>query len=401
MGFIFRKDLVKRQWPDYLKKHYTLPQFGSRMMTNPGGVKNGEQVHPGRHEILCMGTAREEELLEVGDEEEVTPILFKQAWRYLHPALKNAFYIVMGFIPAFLSVGWGYAMLWFGITSVRNAITDIISGRGYRPKEWHFKNIDFDNLSHSLFWTGFSVPLLGLVKYRFDLLYPLSKTGLMFEFSQFFFICIINGLYLFSHNTLRGFDRATAGANVFRSLIAWPLAAMFAPVGNLMHIPSIVQAKIWSDFVAGLIEGTSKFNRRIHLRKRDLEELLPGINSENSETRYIAILDLLYFFKKDPRTRNSLKFILFKTSTLSQKLLDILRRKKRNQRENVDYYSYYDILLKWFDEPTHFFQLIDFILEHYKQEQSVYLTHLVSVTFYDFVDWLQKLSPHRGKKVIL
>ena len=385
MGFIFRGDLVKKQDPDYLKNHFTLPDFVSRMITKPGGKETGE--------IISMGKVKEIPANEIGDEKPVRPIPVKQAWYYLNPAIKYIFYIFIGFIPAYLTVGWGYSLVWFGITLIRNAIADIISGRGYHPKEWHLKNIDFDNLSHSLFWTGFSVPLLGFVKNQFDLLYPFHPAGFLFEFAQFFFICVANGLYISAHNQFRGFDKTTVRINFFRTLLAWPFAGVFAPVGALLAAPSIVQAKFWSDFVAGLIEGWGKFNQRIRLRKRDLKELFPNIRSKDPRIKYIAILDLLYLFRKDPRTINSLKFILFKSPNRLRKLLQITRLKKKKIPKD---FTDYDHLRKWFSESIHFFQLTDFLLENFKKDQVIYLTDLVSETFPRFQRWLVKNEPNPG-----
>lgn len=405
MGFILRSRLVKKQHPEYLKSHYTLPSFISQLIAGPGGKKrtgtgcgkdNTESFDLTENEetIISMGKSREMAPSEIGDEIEVSPIPTRRAWYYLNPVVKDIFYIMVGFIPAFLTVGWEYALIWFGITSVRNAITDIISGRGYRPKEWHVKNIDFDNLAHSLFWTGFSVPLLGFVKDQFDVLYPLAKSGYLFEFARFFFICMVNGLYLASHNTLRGFDKATIRANFFRSVLAWPFAAIFAPLGNVMLVPSIVQAKFWSDFVAGLIEGSGKFNRRFHLRKRDLDSLLPYTRSDENDIKYIAILDLLYFFRKDPRTHNSLRYIFFRTHTVWRRLARFFLLKSK---EIPDHYDDYNYLKQWFSQKSHYFQLTDFILENYKHEQVIYLTQLIADTFDRFYRWLLKHEPGEGK----
>jgi hypothetical protein len=384
MGFIFRGHLVKKQYPDYLKNHYTLPDFVSRMIAKQGGKETDE--------IISMGKVKEIPAHEIGDEKPARPIPVKQAWRYINPATKNIFYIFIGFIPAYLTVGLGYSLVWFGITLIRNAIADIISGRGYHPKEWHLKNIDFDNLSHSLFWTGFSVPLLGFVKNQFDLLYPFHPAGFLFEFEKFFFICIVNGVYISAHNRLRGFDKTTIRINFFRTLLAWPFASVFAPVGAILTVPSIVQAKFWSDFVAGLIEGWGKFNQRISLRKRDLKELFPNIRSGDPQIKYIAILDLLYLFRKDPRTRNSLKFILFKSPKGLRKLLQITRLKKRKIPKD---FTDYDHLRNWFSESIHFSQLTDFLLENFKEDQVIYLTDLVSESFPEFHRWLVKNEPKR------
>lgn len=393
MGFILRSHLVNKHASEYLKNHYALPFFTSRIITNVNGKKRtasmGKQVEP-EDEIISMGRSHETPPNKIGDENDVNAISLRHAWYYLNPGLKDVFYILVGFVPAYFTIGWEYGLIWFGITFLRNAFTDIISGRGYRPKEWHFKNIDFDNLSHSLFWTGFSVPLLAFIKKQFDILYPYEQMGFLFEFSRFFFICLVNGLYLAFHNTLRGFEKKTTRVNFFRSILSWPFAAVFSPLGNILLVPSIVQAKFWSDFVAGLIEGSGKFNRRFDIRKRDLYGLLPDIRSHQPEIKYIAILDLLYFFRRDPRTRNSLQYIFFNTPTLSQDILCMLHIRKKEIPGHIDDYVH---LKQWFSDTTHYFLLVDFIVERYKRDQVIYLTQLVSDSFDRFYRWLSKIDP--------
>ncbi len=391
MGFIFRSSLAKAQQLDYLKNHYALPKFVSKMIAQYSGKTNSEETATTEYEIISMGRSKEMPLKTIGDENMVEPIPLKNVWRYIHPTTKTITYIFIGFIPAYLTIGWQYALIWFGITSIRNAITDFISGRGYRLKEWHIKNIDFIFLSHSLFWTGFSVPVLNFVKLQFDLLYPLHHTGLLFEFLKFFFICMINGSYLAFHNIIRGFDKTTIQANFFRSLMAWPLAGAFAFVGNLLFIPSIVQAKFWSDFVAGLIEGSGKFRQRINLRQRDLHDILPNIKAKNPETQFVAMLDLLYFFRTDPRTQNSLKYILFQRPSLHRRVFK--RFGSKHTEPAIPDFSDYEYLRRWFSQTTHYYQLIDFILEKFRSPQVLLLTDLIADTFSDFNKWLARNKP--------
>jgi len=394
MGFIFRKTLLKKQYyRDYIKNHHTLPQFVSEMIAGAGendlmgltGQAPAVETTPfdPGNAIISMGKSIQIRPNEIGDENFLQPAPPKRAWRYLNPVIKNSLYILIGFIPAYLQVNWHFALAWFGITAVRHVATDIISGRGYSPKEWHIRNIYFDNIAHSLFWTGFSVPLLALVKERFDMLYPLAQTGMMFEFIRFFFICIVNGAYISGHNTLRGFDKTTARINFFRSLLAWPFAALFAPLGNMIAVPSIVQAKIWSDVVGGLIEGSGKFKLRLNLMTRDLLELLPNIRSHRIEQKYTALLDLLYFFRQDPRTKNSLKAIFSNRGTLNAK-------SDKPGQYTDDYYA----LLYWFSDTANFFKLTDFILANYQPGQALFLTGLAADKFTDFHKWLLKNKPH-------
>jgi hypothetical protein len=161
----------------------------------------------------------------------------------------------------------------------------------------------------------------------------------------------------------------------------------------MLYIPSIVQAKFWSDFVAGLIEGTSKFKQRINLREKDLSDILPNIKAKNHEIEFIAVIDLLYLFKTDPRTRNSLKYILPKTRTLPGKIYGVFKH-ENNLLMSTDF-SDYEYLRKWFAETSHFFQLIDFILEKYRPHQALSLTCLVSENYDDFNRWLSRNKPSK------
>ncbi len=393
MGFIYRGHLLKHQNKEYFKHHYTLPNFVSRILSEYEGSHSPKGFSLPDSHIISMGRSKEFPSKEIGDEKTIQPIPIPRAWRYIQPWIKSILYILMGFIPAFLTIGWEYAVVWFAITGIRNAITDFISGKGYRPKEWRVRDIDLSYLSHSLFWTGFSVPLLDMVKSQFEMMYPFIQNGIFFEFSKFFFICIINGMYLVTHNTIRGFDKSTIMANFFRSIMAWPFATLFSPIGNFFLIPSIVQAKFWSDFVAGLIEGTGKFKQRIQLRERDINELIPHIKSKSHEIKYIAILDLLYFFQKDPRTRNSLKYILLKKSTLGQKIRNLIKLKHPTAPTHD--FSDYEYLKRFFSETTHYCKITDFILGRYKPRHALSLINLLSETYNEFNKWLIKYNPNQ------
>ncbi|MCU0287254.1 MAG: hypothetical protein MUF15_12780, partial [Acidobacteria bacterium] len=391
MGFIYRKALSKRQYAgNYIKSHHILPHAVSQMIFHKGEPaltekKELSSLPPTKNssadenDIINMGKPIQTHMNEIGDEHYLNPVPLKRVWRYLNPFIKNTFYILVGFIPAFLQLNWQFALLWFTITTLRHILTDMISIRGLSPREWHLRSVYFANIAHSLFWTGFSVPLLAFVKMQFDLFYPLSKTGFMFEFAKFFLICIVNGTYLSTHNTLRGFDKITVRINFFRSLLAWPFAALFSPLGNLLNIPSIVQAKIWSDVVGGLIEGAGKFRLKLNIGKRDLQGLLPNI-CENTGKKYTAILDILYFFQVDPRTKNSLKAVLFNNHDVNQN--------KPNQP-----FVYFLELHNWFSEPGNYFKLINYILANYQPEQAIFLIDLVSNKYRDFHKWLLKHTP--------
>jgi hypothetical protein len=157
------------------------------------------------------------------------------------------------------------------------------------------------------------------------------------------------------------------------------LAAFAAPLGDLFGIPSIVQAKFWSDVVAGLIEGGSKYAQILNLQKRDVAEILPRIGEEKAEDRYAAILDFLKLFRDQPRSRTSLRK-LFRDETDSS-----CRR-----------------LCHTLSEPKVYTELIDYILGETPQDSKASLVSLTAETFPVFRDWVlaheQELPSTRAEK---
>jgi hypothetical protein len=330
--------------------------------------------------ILSMGKVSEGLVNRLGDEPETEAgvIPLDRALRYLNPGLLNLVHIGVGFAVANQFIGLRYALVWLGITGVRNMVADIFSVRGARLSEWNLRSINFNNVARSLFWTGFSVPILGFVKNQFDLLWPFSPDGLLFNFAKFFFIAFANGLYLASHNKLRGFDRKVVRANLFRTIISWPFASVFAPLGNLLGVPSIVQSKFWSDVVAGFVEGGSKYLKTLSLRRRDLEEIIPRIVRGDGDDKHTAILDLLYLFREEPRTRNSLRDILG---------LAVFQPGARKNGGGQSAAAYKDLMAAIQDDRM-YRELVDFILMQYTNEIAVDLVTLVTGTFPGFRDWL-------------
>ncbi len=307
MGFVYADTLMPSQRETFLQRHLALPGLVSAMV-KAGGEPVDEATAAAGPSIISLGKISEggghaAGFESIGENTLIPPL---RAWRYLNPTVKNLIFAFIGFIVADSFIGPGYAILWLGITGFRNSIADLIASRGARLSEWKLRSINLDNVAQSLFWTGFSVPILGFVKANFDHIWPWAQDGTLFNLAKFFVISFANGLYLATHNTLRGFDRKVVRANFFRSVIAWPFATLFAPLGNWIGIPSIVQTKIWSDMVAGFIEGGGKYLRLIKLRKRNLEEIVPQVFGTEKESTYTSILDLLYLFREEPRTRSSL-----------------------------------------------------------------------------------------------
>jgi len=386
MGFVFEDRIIGKLRQRYIKRHVALPPLVSAMVRG-GGVPVDEE-HLDLRSVPCiisMGkVSAGEGYTSTSEDEVIGPI---RAWRYFNPAFKNTIRTLIGFSVATSFIGPWYALLWLGITGFRNSIADLISYRGTRLNQWKLKSINFDNVAQSLFWTGFSVPILGFVKANFDAIWPWVHDGFVFNLVKFFFISFANGLYLASHNTLRGFDKSVVRANIFRSILAWPLATVFAPLGNALAIPSIVQTKIWSDVVAGFIEGGNKYRKVLRQRQKTLEEIIPTIIHSKGSTQYIAMLDILYLFSEEPRMQSIIKAVLSPYVLFTRRL-----RKNSSLRLTL-----LVELHKTMCEERVWTELIDYIVANYDEEMADDLVDLVADALPDLQEWLGHLIAKYGE----
>ncbi len=388
MGFILESRLPNYQRKYFSKTHYELPGEISELIYRLARIPKTQLKKKEKPRIICLGKLSAGKQNMLGDENIEKPISPVRAWEYLNPAIKNSIFILIGFIPAYLIVGYEYALLWFAITGSRNMFVDVISGNGFRPKEWHSNDINWTNFAHSLFWTGFSVPILGFVKARFDIVWTGSHEGIMFETLKFFFLNIANGMYLATHNYIRGFDKGTIRANFFRSIIAWPIAAVFSPVGNALFLPSIVQTKFWSDFVAAIIEGSAKYKNIIRIKYQIIKRLMPDLFSEDEETEKLAMLDMIYFVNESTRAKTALRNQLIPKQSYLSRLKNAVRRRKMRYKPNESFFE----LKKRMENPEGVPQLINFIIENYRREQSLYLVKMVSENYYNLQKWLERIE---------
>jgi hypothetical protein len=392
MGFIRSSALAGKYGKRYEKRHIRLPVAASRMILSGGAAVDLDSVRDDEV-ILCMGKVSEGYENRLGDEEDSGEgaIPLGRALRYLNPTLVGFFISGIGFLVAYRFIGAGYACLWLGITGFRNSIADLFAFRGTRIRQWSLKNVNWNNVAQSLFWTGFSVPIMSFIKAKFDILWPLAglaTTGLFYTAAKFFFVAFANGLYIASHNKLRGFDKKVIRANLFRTIISWPFATAFAPVGNAIGIPTIVQSKIWSDVVAGFIEGSGKYFKTLRLRRRDVEEIVPRIVEGKKEERAIAALDLLYLFREEPRTKNSLR------TTLKPQAAGLFGKRPAPDAEAEATQKLAALLAVFSDEGLDQL-LIDYALTRHVKEMAVDLIRLISETLPEFRDWLGALA--RGR----
>jgi hypothetical protein len=393
MGFIRSDRLTGKYGKRWARRHVRLPSVASALILGGGkpvdlGTQERDQkaAAQGGVDILCMGKVAGGFENRLGDEEDGTGTTVPpdRALRYLNPIIANLLRVAIGFTVAYSFIGPAYACLWLFITGFRNSLADLVAIRGARISQWNARSINWTNVAQSLFWTGFSVPIMSFIKARFDILWPLAATGLLYNAVKFFFISFANGLYIASHNKLRGFDRKVIRANLFRTIISWPFATVFAPVGNSLGIPSIVQSKIWSDVVAGFIEGSGKYFKTLRLRRRDVEEMVPRIIESKKEDRAIAVLDLLYLFREEPRTRNSLRAALRPSPTVA----DLLRKRDPEASKAS---PRLDRMAAVFADDRLDRLLIDYALSRHTKEMAVDLIRLVSQTLPEFRDWLSGL----------
>jgi hypothetical protein len=168
---------------------------------------------------------------------------------------------------------------------------------------------------------------------------------------------VANGLYICGHNLFRGLPRSAAVGNLFRSILAIPLAIFLNGIvgGILLHatdIPDVsgelqkwaaIISKLSSDCVAAVIEGLADRQANIKARlgayrskiaqifavfsrldllfpEDDVLDILqsPGmvletLDSEAAEQQTLLIvnaLDLMYFWMYQPRARKALQRIV-------------------------------------------------------------------------------------------
>ena len=289
------------------------------------------------------------------------------SWKYLNTGLKNLLKVLIGFIPAFLTFlltkEWWFlayfgAVIWFSITGLRNILQSVLGGGGIRRSSLIRWNdfIRWERISDSLFYTGFSVPLLDYLVKTVALDRWLGINTTSSPILLYTFMALINGIYLSTHNAFRGFPAGVVAGNFFRSVISIPVAIFFnAAISGILSMIGItgidhilqkwaaIISKAASDCVAGIIEGIGDRYQNMRMRWRDygtkfsqlnfiyslleirfpeyqVMELLEDpkrlekIKSEEvsalQQILIINALDLLYFWMYQPRARLALRIKL-------------------------------------------------------------------------------------------
>lgn len=288
-------------------------------------------------------------------------------WTYLNTNIKNTTKVLLGFIPAFLTfyltkdwwlLSYFGAVIWFAITGSRNIIQSVLGGGGLRRSPllpWN-SLVSWSRISDSLLYTGFSVPLLDYLVKTLLLDNTFGVTTATDPILLYSVMGLANGIYLSSHNAIRGLPKGATVGNFFRSILAIPVAVLLSGlIGLLLGMAGIPDAtgilqkwaaiisKFASDGVAAFIEGIADRQTNVKARltgyktkiaqlfsvfsrldlmfpEDDVLEMLQtpkimmrtlGKEARDLEKLIIVnALDLMYFWLYQPRSRKALSIVM-------------------------------------------------------------------------------------------
>lgn len=287
-------------------------------------------------------------------------------WKYLNTNLKNWLKVTLGFIPAFLTfsltkewwlLAYFGAVIWFAITGSRNIIQSVLGGGGLRRSPllpWN-SLISWSRIADSLLYTGFSVPLLDFLVKTLLLDNTFGITTTTNPVLLYAVMGLANGIYISSHNVVRGLPRSATVGNFFRSIIAIPVAILLNTIiGSILSSAGVpagaeelqkwaaIISKFASDCVAGVIEGVADRQSNIRASLADYrkkisqlfgvfsrldlqfpeEDVLEIMQSpkmmmqtldyearDQEKLIIVNALDLMYFWMYQPRARKALRNI--------------------------------------------------------------------------------------------
>ncbi len=257
------------------------------------------------------------------------------AWRRLPGRARLLAKVLIGFLPAFLTffltqdwwvLAWFGAVIWFGITGLRNVIQSVVGGGGVsRSPLLRWRDlVSWSRVADSLLFTGFSVPLLDYLVKTLLLDRTLHVTVSTAPVLLYTVIALANGVYISSHNTFRGLPRAAIIGNFFRSVLSIPVAIAYSalaerallaagvPTDTAMHMLQLgaaVLSKAASDTVAGLIEGSADRARNVSRARQSLDEKLDRFNAIHARLEVLlpesSVIELIEKPKKLVRTVRS------------------------------------------------------------------------------------------------
>ena len=212
---------------------------------------------------------------------------------YLNTRLSNTLKVLAGFLPAMGAfqytqswwfLAWFGPLLWFAITGVRNIVQSVLAGGGLHRStllRWN-DHVSWVRLCDSLMYTGFSVLLLEVGIRLFFLQDLLGYTVGDHPVLVYTALAAANGLYLAAHNLYRGLPREAIVGNLFRSVLAIPVAMLYHecildglamlgienPLAFIQPGAAII-SKMASDTVAAGIEGYADHQNNLRMRRWD------------------------------------------------------------------------------------------------------------------------------------
>ena len=302
-------------------------------------------------------------------------------WRYLNTNFVNVTKVVIGFIPAFLTfyltkdwwlLAYFGAVIWFGITGLRNILQSIVGGGGLiRSSLLSWKDyVSWGRVADSLLFTGFSVPLLDYLVKHLLLAKGLNVTTTTNPILLYTVIALANGIYISSHNTYRGLPPGAIVGNFFRTVLSIPVAVAFnailfrillnsgIPVAAALaglQVWAAVISKTASDVVAAIIEGTADRHHNLVQRWIDYDNKLVQVQDMYSRLELLSPDKSVFGLLQDPREL---------AATLHTKEEDILQHMSINAL---------DLLYFWMYQPRAETALRRLIVEMSSEDRQVFL----------------------------
>ena len=313
------------------------------------------------------------------------------SWRCLDTRWKNTLKVLLGFVPAFatfyLTKSWWLlayfgAAIWFSITGVRNVVQAVVGAGGlFRSSLLKWNDfVSWNRVADSLFYTGFSVPLLDYLVKTLLLDRGFGVTAGSSPLLLYAAMALANGTYISTHNVLRGLPPAAAAANFFRTVLSIPIAygvsagvaallrsrgADAAMVASALQPWATIISKASSDVVAALIEGTADRQVNLGLREGDVHDKLGQLHEAYARIDLlfpegnvldllghpkklvralrevepalvhqliVHALDLMYFWAYQPRGETVLRRVLHDASAEEREVIRLSQRVLRRKR---------------------------------------------------------------------
>ncbi len=343
--------------------------------------------------------------------EEHTEATKRLGFFYLNSRITNILKVLIGAIPAFGAfqytqhwwfLAWFGTLIWFGITGCRNVLQMLFAAKGFsRSTLIHWKDqVNINRICDSLMYTGFSVLLLEMLTRVVILQNTLGLTVQNHPLLVFTVLSIVNGSYICTHNLFRGLPKQAAIGNIFRSVLAIPVASLAnfllyqllfllgvsSPEVYLVPSAAIV-SKMSSDTVAAVIEGYADSQVNLRMRRWDynskfanvfacytrLELLFPqedalimlsrpgglkgkgGTRGHDLERAFIInALDLMYFWYYQPRAQEACRKLLLAMPEADRHVLALAQLVLLRERE-ISQMLVDGLLGRNFSQPLAFF----------------------------------------------